>query len=114
MMYKPLSNYLRMHRKRHALTQGEVAVLLGVEHQPKVSKYESGKHDPPLDVLLAYECIFKTSLRELFTGEDSRVSAQVRHRAQGLYRHLDAKPFTPLMKRKLDFLTDLIYSPTKA
>lgn len=103
-----------MHRKRHALTQGELAVLLGVDRQPKISKYELGIHHPSFAVLLAYECIFKTSLRELYKGEGARASGEVRKRAQGLYRRLDAKRFTPIVKRKLDFLTDLIYPPTKA
>ena len=111
MSYKHLSNYLRTHRQRQALTQREVAVLLGVDHQPVVAKYEAGRHKPPLDVLLAYRYIFKVPLGELFAGEYDRVVADVRRRAQRLSRELDAKPFTPVVKRKLDFITELIYPP---
>ncbi len=101
-----------MHRKRNALTQGEVATLLGCKHGSKVSRYERGERLPTLETLIAYEVLFKVPWRELLSGEYNRVHEQVRERAQALSREVDARtPWTPSLQRKFDFLTRII-NPT--
>ena len=111
-MSKHLSNYLRTFRKRSGLAQHELAALLGCKHGSKVSRYERGDRIPGLDTLLAYDLVFQKPLRDLFAGEHDRVRQTVKRRAQTLYRRLDGNPkLTPALRRKLDFLTDLIYPP---
>ena len=106
---QPLSNYLKMFRKRSGLSQDELAALLGCRHGSKVSRYERGGRSPNLDTLVAYELIFKTSSRELYRGVHDRVRSAVRGRAQRLSRKVDARRLTPATKRKLDFLTNVIF-----
>lgn len=104
----PLPNYLRMFRKRSGLCQRELAYLLGRKSGSKVSRYESERRRPGFETLLAYEITFQVCLHALFAGEYRQLSANVIKRAQRLSRELDAKPYTPALKRKLDFLSDLI------
>lgn len=112
MSTQPLPNYWKTHRKRSALTQHELATLLGCAHGSKVSRYERNARLPTLETLIAYEILFKTPWRELLPGEYNRVYHTIRARAQALSREIDAKtPWTPALQRKLDFLTDIINPP---
>lgn len=109
MMHTPsLLTYVKMFRKCSGLSQDEVAELLGCKHGSKVSRYERGGRLPSLEAVIALEIVFGTSTRELFRGHHERVYQQVRRRAQRLSRRVDARPLTPGVKRKMDFLVDLI------
>ena len=109
---RPLPNYWRTYRKRSALTQQELATLLGSAYGSKVSRYERDTRLPTLETLIAYEILFKVPWRELLPGEYNRVYQQIRQRAQALSREIDAKtPWTPALQRKFDFLTDIINAP---
>jgi len=79
-----LSNYLRSNRKRLALSQGEVAFLLGMENSAEVSRYENFERIPSLETALAYEVIFGMPLSEIFGGLYQRVEGGVANRARML------------------------------
>ena len=66
-----LRNYIRTHRKRHTLSQEEVAYLLGgngTGKGSKVSMDEKMKRETRLRTAMAYEILFGTPIRELFAG----------------------------------------------
>jgi len=104
-----LSNYLKMYRKRLGLTQREMAYLLGCGHGSKVSRYEREKRVPSLITLLAYEFISRRCARELFAGVYASTVGEVRTRVKRLMKQLDAQPFTAVVKRKFESLTEIIY-----
>lgn len=109
MPLQPLSNYLKMYRKRSGLSQDELALLLGCKSGSKVSRYERCGRMPSLDTLIALELVFREPVCELFLGRYERVRKDVRRRAQRLSRKVDARALTPVTKRKLDFLTEVIH-----
>lgn len=80
----PLPNYLRANRKRLALSQQDVAFLLGTQSGAKVSRYENFERVPSLETALACEAIFQKPARELFSGLYQTVEAQVAARAKAL------------------------------
>jgi transcriptional regulator with XRE-family HTH domain len=98
-----LSNYLRTHRKKSALSQEEVAFLLGGIGESKgsrISRYESCNREPSLAAALAYEIIYGKPVRELFAGLYEQVQLDVAKRAKILgfrKRGLDAKRHTTLI-----------------
>ncbi len=108
---RPLPNYLKTYRKRSSFTQREVAFLLGCKHGSKVSRYERGERVPSLRTVLACELVFRALARDLFAGTHQGVSAELRDRARELFKELDLKPFTPVVKRKLDSLDEVIHPP---
>jgi transcriptional regulator with XRE-family HTH domain len=80
-----LSNYLRTNRKRQALSQEEVAFLLGVNGMDKgikVSRDENFAREPSLQIALAYEAIYGKPVRELFAGLYEQVERNVAQRAR--------------------------------
>ena len=79
-----LPNYLRSNRKRLALSQEEVAFLLGSQSGAKVSRYEQFAREPSLETALACEMIFQRSASELFGGLYQKVEAEVAARATTL------------------------------
>ncbi len=90
-----LSNYLRTHRKRLALSQEEVAFLLGVNglnKDEKVSRHESFAREPSLETALAYEAIYGKPVRELFAGLYEQVEQNVANRARLLNYRQTEKP----------------------
>ena len=93
-----LSNYLRSNRKRIALSQGEVAFLLGHQSSGQISRYERFEHAPSLETALACEVIFKSPLSELFGGLYHKAERDVAERARGLASTMGDKDAA---KRKL-------------
>src|SRR3989442_14855757 len=84
MTSRQLPNYLKVNRKRLAMSQDEVAFLLGAQTGTKVCRYERFVREPSLETALAYEAIFKTSASELFGGLYQKVEREVAERAKML------------------------------
>jgi transcriptional regulator with XRE-family HTH domain len=92
-MSKKLTNYLRTYRKRGALSQLEMALLLGCRDGAKVSRYERFVRQPSLENALAYEVIFRAPLQEMFGGVYQKVERKTLKRVQLLAQKLlQAKP----------------------
>ena len=81
-MTNKLPNYLRMHRRRHGLSQAELASIIGGQSGTRVSRYERGSRLPSLETALAFEAIFKTPVHELFAGVCEHVELRVCEQAK--------------------------------
>jgi DNA-binding XRE family transcriptional regulator len=86
MTSRSLPNHLLKYRKRSALSQAEVAFLLGAEGGAKVCRYEKFQREPSLKTALAYLAVFGCHVSELFPGLFQRATAQVKTRARSLAR----------------------------
>jgi transcriptional regulator with XRE-family HTH domain len=84
MALEHLPNYLLSHRKRTALSQTEVAFLLGIQSGAKVCRHERFTLDPGLQTALAYEAIYQRPISELFPGLVEKIQNDVRARAKML------------------------------
>ena len=90
-----LSNYLRSHRKRLALSQKEVASLLGVRGLTwgtSVSRDENFIRVPSLETALKYEVVYGVPVRELFAGLYDKAEQEVAKRAKLLSFRKFTKP----------------------
>jgi DNA-binding XRE family transcriptional regulator len=91
----PLTNYLRTNRKRLALTQEEVAFLLGSRGESKgakVCRHEKFTCESKLRTALAYEAIYQRPIRDLFAGLYRQIEQEVAERAKILNFREDPKP----------------------
>jgi len=86
-----LSNYVRSNRKRLALSQGEVAFLLGKESGADVSRHENRQRLPGLEIALAYEVVFGRPLSEIFGGIYQKAEGEVAKRARILASRTNGK-----------------------
>jgi hypothetical protein len=77
-----LPNYLLSHRKRTALSQTEVAFLLGVKSGAKVCRHERFTLEPGLQSALAYEAIYQRPISDLFPGLVEKVRGDVNARVK--------------------------------
>ena len=102
-----LPNYLRSNRKRLALSQGEVAFLLGTQNANKVCRYERFLRNPSLETALACEAIFKRSVSELFPGLYQKVEREVAVRAKALVARTDHHKANARVGRKREALAAL-------
>lgn len=103
-----LSNYLRTFRKRSALSQKEVAYLLGAESGAKVCRYERFTREPGLETALAYEAIFGEPVSSLFPGPFETIKAKVVERAEHLWEQACQEPESARMNRKRQALGAII------
>lgn len=86
----PLSNYVRMYRKRMHLTEREVAFLVGLADGSPISRYEHFHTRPSLQTLLRLLALFNCPAEELFAGEYEKAKEAVIHQANLLrlqYKH---------------------------
>lgn len=107
-MYEPLDNYVRTYRKRTALSQDDVAFLLGGEAGTSVSRHETGGRLPTLEVALGYQVILGAPVGDLFAGILHGVEANVRTRAEELLTRLDEVEDSAVLRRKLEVVSALI------
>ncbi len=106
-MYLDPHNYLRAHRKRWALTQDELAFLLGLSSQAAISRYELRAITPKAEVLIGAEIIFDTRSRDLFPRAVGEVEQAVMQRAELLMRNLEQRTDLPAAA-KIALLTALL------
>src|SRR5258708_3198478 len=101
----PLPNYIRTYRKRACLTQEEVAFLLGSKSGASISRHERFKQTPDLQTLLAYELLFRTPVRNLFSRKHQEVEQKLRHRIRLLIRKLTRAGDGRRTLKKIETLT---------
>jgi len=100
-----LHNYLRANRKRLALSQEEVAYLLGTRRGATVCRNERFVQDPTLETALAYEALFQRPVGELFAGLYHEIEARVAARAKVLAQRADRlKPNKRSARKRQTFM----------
>src|SRR5688500_13708239 len=108
MATRKLKNYLRAYRRGAALTQFEIAYLLGCREGSTIYKYERSKSGPTLETALAYEAIFRVPVSELFAGGFEKVERQVLRRVERLAGQMQRATPSRLTTRKLDSLASSV------
>ena len=103
-----LPNHLRAHRKRSALSQDDVAFLLGTRGGEKICRHERFASEPELEGILAYEIIFQKPARELFAGLCRKIERKVLERARVLANKTKRQRSGSLTLRKCQALAEII------
>lgn len=100
-------NYLSFHRKRWALSQRELAGLLGHASRSAVSRLELGGGRPSLRFALACQTIFGLGVAELFPDLFEQHQDDVMRRAAALDERLRGKT-DQNAARKRELLGDMV------
>jgi DNA-binding XRE family transcriptional regulator len=108
MASQKLLNYLRKFRKCSALSQNEVAFLLGKKSGAKVCRHERFVRQPSLQTAIAFEIIFRSSVSDLFPGLYQEIAKNVRTRAKKLAGNLDQGNSTRIAIIKRQTLADIV------
>jgi len=114
MASKQLPNYLLSYRKRSALSQGEVAFLLGIRSSSKISHYERFKREPGLQTALAYEAIYQKPVSELFPGLFEKIQREVKARAKILEHRTFSGNMIQVATRKRKALATIVSAEAKS
>lgn len=96
----PISNYLRMYRKRTCLTQDEVAFLLGCESGTTLTRYERQQRVPRLETIFELSVILSASVEDLYLGMLKEAEERVAERAKSLVTNLQSECACPISLRK--------------
>ena len=100
---------LQTYRKRNALTQEEVAFLLGCNTGAQVSQYERLRRQPGIEAMLACQIIFGAESRELFPVLWHEVELTTKKRArQMLSEQVPHHSEENGAKRKIKLLNDIV------
>jgi transcriptional regulator with XRE-family HTH domain len=103
-----LFNLLLKYRKRSALSQEEVAFLLGVQSGAKVCRYERFLREPGLRTALAFEALFDCPISELFPRLFAKAQKEVKVRAKKLEQKSFHGSSTRLIARKRQALREIV------
>ncbi len=85
-------NHLRRYRKRGALSQAELAFVIGAGCGTKVSRHERATRPPSLQTALAYQAVFGVPVHELFPDEYRHAVRAVQARAAEFSRRMAGRP----------------------
>ncbi len=106
-MSSPIHEYLRTSRRKWALTQKELAFLLGHKSPTHISRLEQGKRIPSKEVVLACEVLFELPPRKCFPKLYVEIEEAILTRASTLYERLDKKT-SKTATRKKEFLNSAL------
>lgn len=105
---EPLVNYVRVHRQKAGLSQGELGQVLGYRDSDSVARHEQFKSVPPLLIAIGYEIIFQESVTDIFAGLRYAVEQAIEQRLAELETELRDKTVRGhrlrAHNRKLDWL----------
>lgn len=99
-----IHDYLRTHRRKWAITQKELAFILGHKSPTHISRLEQGKRIPSKDVVLACEVLFGIPPRKCFPKLYAEIEETVLARAATLYERLNQEN-SKAATRKKEFLS---------
>jgi transcriptional regulator with XRE-family HTH domain len=99
-MTNQIPHYLRRYRLAAALTQKEMAHLLGCQSPATVCQYEARSREPDLRTALAYQVAFSVPIEELFPGIFGQVEEDVIRRADHLAKQLTGANGNPALAHK--------------
>ena len=111
-MSSRLGNYLRLHRRRSALTQGELAYLLGYRTESIVSRLEKQERRITLAIAFAYHLIFGAEPKEIFPALFEQVEEGVVRRMYELYERLKQSGPSQKTSLKLRLLQEALTRTT--
>lgn len=103
---------LKKHRRAWALSQRELAMLLGGKSRVAVTLYETQRRKPSLEALISFELIFGSPVHSLFPSLALAVARTVRKNAVRMREGLCAKSDAASV-RKCRLLDDLITRSTE-
>jgi transcriptional regulator with XRE-family HTH domain len=103
---KPV-NYLRSHRLRWGLSQGELAHLLGWKRAEVVSRIEKKQRPPTLKLVIAFFILFGTPAAELFPDISASIDVDVMARVWEMYEEIQGDP-SKKTKIKIELLEGAI------
>lgn len=106
-MSSSIHSYIRTHRRKWALTQKELAFLLGRKSSAHISKLEQAKRSPTVDVILACKILFGVSSGQLLPKLYEEVENEVMARAAELYEKLEGKQSRSAARKK-EFLSEVL------
>ncbi len=99
---------LQRYRKRNDLTQEEMAFLLGCNTPAQVSQYERLRRQPSGETMLRCQAIFGEPVDKLFPVLSDKVELETKKQARELRDKIGQGLGSASVKRKLDFLNDII------
>ena len=82
---------MQIHRLRHALSQEELARLLGKASHSVISRYEQKGIIPPLRTLLGYEVVFGLGLKTMIPDLYREIEEEVIGRGNALWAELEGR-----------------------
>ena len=103
-----LRNYLRFHRRKSALTQKELAFLLGYENHSAVSRSESAEQKIDLGPAFAYQLLFDVELSDLFPALYKQVQQGLVPRVHALQARIKASKSSQITAAKLKLLREAL------
>ncbi|ESZ51051.1 XRE family transcriptional regulator [Mesorhizobium sp. L2C054A000] len=112
-MASSLKSYVRTYRRLHALSQDELALLVGLKRGSSISSLERRGSVPSAPVLIALAYVFAVPIEDVFPVYYEQVTHAVESRADALYEALQGHP-GPDASAKLDLLESIIRRASSA
>lgn len=109
---KRLDCYVNTHRRARALTQPELAFLLGWKSSSPISLLEQSGREPKLTIAFALEMLFGVAAADLFPKFFAGTEDALIRRAYELRQHLKQRQVTKINNEKILLLDEALQRAT--
>ena len=99
---------LRQFRKQYALTQEEMAFLLGCNSGTQVTHYERLRRQPSAETILTYQAVFGVPGDTLFPVLYEQVEEKIKKRAHELAERIRHNDNSDRAQQKLTLLNEIV------
>jgi transcriptional regulator with XRE-family HTH domain len=100
-------SYLRFYRRRWALSQAELADLMGWKDKAVIARFEKKQRPPNLELVMGCFVLFGTSAAEMFPEFASHIESAVMARIWDFYEQIQGDS-SRKTKVKIELLEDAI------
>ena len=107
----PPQHHLRYFRKRHHLNLEDIAVLIGGKHIAQVSRHETSKIGPKLELCIIYHLLFNEPIERFFIQQKKLLRRKLLIRIPNMINDL-AVLQSKDVRYKQDFLKETLKALT--
>lgn len=106
---KPIYHDLRTYRKDcSALSQEDIAELLGTKNASQIVRHETNPISPQLEIALLYEILFKKPVSDFFQSHRQNLINRLRLRIPNVIDEMKCLEQSTIVSNKIQCLQDIL------
>lgn len=105
---KPINHQLRNYRRNSPFTQQDIAELLGNQDAIQISRHETSKIHPQIQIMLLYHILYKISFGDFFRIEKNALIKRLQIRIPNIIDEWKCLDMNDVIAKKIGCLQEVL------